>query len=447
VTPIPGRHSSHGAELLDELADTVRRYVVLPIPEAITAVVLWIAATHGQPAFQHATRLAINSPEKRCGKSRLLDIIEATCYKPLLSVNATVAALFRSIDDQDPPTILLDEADAIWSTKKSGDGSEDLRALINAGFGRGRPVLRCVGPQQTPTAFSSFAMAALAGIGDCLPDTVTDRSVRITMRRRAAREPVQSFRRRRDGDLLHKLRDRLTDWLRAHLEELESAEPESRLEDRAADTWEPLFAIADLAGGAWPGRARDAAMVLAAEAEGEDVAASQAVLLLSDIKDVFTEADTSVLSSEDLVNRLRGLTESPWGTFDLNASKLAYRLKPWKIKPTQVRPDGERQVRGYKLEDFHDTFDRYLPDPPSHSVTASQVQVIPVTPPASVTPQTVTVTQPVTELTCGSDGVTSGDAPFGPGRPPAGCERCELPLDPVLIREGETTHPMCEVAS
>ena len=32
------------------------------------------------------------------------------------------------------------------------------------------------------------------------------------------------------------------------------------LEDRAADTWEPLIAIADLAGGDWPTRARTAAV-------------------------------------------------------------------------------------------------------------------------------------------------------------------------------------------
>jgi hypothetical protein len=32
------------------------------------------------------------------------------------------------------------------------------------------------------------------------------------------------------------------------------------LEDRAADTWEPLIAIADLAGDGWPARARTAAV-------------------------------------------------------------------------------------------------------------------------------------------------------------------------------------------
>ena len=33
------------------------------------AVTLWTAATHGLPAWQHATRPAITSPTRRCGKA------------------------------------------------------------------------------------------------------------------------------------------------------------------------------------------------------------------------------------------------------------------------------------------------------------------------------------------------------------------------------------------
>jgi len=36
------------------------------------------------------------------------------------------------------------------------------------------------------------------------------------------------------------------------LAKLADAEPVMPLEDRAADVWEPLIAIADLAGGEWP---------------------------------------------------------------------------------------------------------------------------------------------------------------------------------------------------
>jgi hypothetical protein len=439
-----------GAALLDELQESLTRYVALPSPETGTAVVLWIAATHAQTAFQHATRLVISSPEKRCGKSRLLDIIEATCHKPLMAFNATVPALFRSIDPDDPPTLLLDEADAIWSTKKTSDGAEDMRALINAGFGRGRPVLRCVGPNQIPTEFSSFAMAALAGIGDCLPDTVTDRAVRITMRRRKTGETVRGFRQRRDADPLHSLRDRLGEWVTGHIAELTDAEPVSPLEDRAADTWEPLLAIADLAGHHWPATARTAALVLTEDALGQEAEGSIGVLLLSDIRQLLMPIATedipdptprSRIASSELVRLLHDLDESPWRGFDLNQNGLARRLRNYDVRPGQIRlePDAP-QVRGYKLEDFLEPFARYLP---SQAVTPSQSQVNTVTDAEDVTPQPVTDGQTVTGLTSRNDGVTARDTP---SRWRAGeCELCGNPLDPVLIRQGDTVHPTCAV--
>jgi hypothetical protein len=134
-----------GAVLLDELRDTITRYVVFADKHAPAAVALWIATTHALPAFECAPRLVISSPQKRCAKSRLLDIIAGTCHKPLATVNATTAAIFRSIGDNHPPTLILDEADTLWGSKKVAEQNEDLRALLNAGHQRGRPALRCVG--------------------------------------------------------------------------------------------------------------------------------------------------------------------------------------------------------------------------------------------------------------------------------------------------------------
>ena len=70
------------------------RYVVLPSEEAAWAVVLWIAATHGLPSFEHATRLVIHSPVKRCGKSRLLEIIENTAHDTIPTTNISVRPSF-----------------------------------------------------------------------------------------------------------------------------------------------------------------------------------------------------------------------------------------------------------------------------------------------------------------------------------------------------------------
>lgn len=359
-----------GAELLDELLATITRYVAFPDEHAAAATALWIATTHALPAFQHAPRLAITSPQKRCGKSRTLDVISGTCHRPLVSVNATVAAIFRSIGDKHPPTLIIDEADTLFGTKRAAEQNEDLRALLNAGHQRGRPALRCVGPNQIPTEFSTFAMAALAGIG-AVPDTITDRAINITMRRRTSAERVSQFRTRRDGPILENLRTKLATWAADRIDELSAAEPGMPVEDRAADTWEPLIAVADAAGGHWPQTARVACKALVDQATDSDEEQSLATKLLADIRDVFsTRNGVAFLASTELVAELRHIEDSPWDDYDLNARKLAHRLRQFGIKPGRAE---RNTVRGYALETFADAFARYTrPHPSNPSATGDE---------------------------------------------------------------------------
>jgi len=93
---------------------------------------LWVAATRSQESFRKPAPSGDQPPKKRCGKSRRLDVIETLVHRPLIAFNASVAALFRCNHPDDPPTLLLDEADTVWSKQKTG-AAEDLRALINTG--------------------------------------------------------------------------------------------------------------------------------------------------------------------------------------------------------------------------------------------------------------------------------------------------------------------------
>jgi Protein of unknown function (DUF3631) len=338
--------------LLDDVAAVFGRYVVLPSDEALDAVVLWTVATHAQPAFFTAPRLVISSPEKRCGKSRLLDVIEGLAHDPLMAFNATPAALVRSIDADDPPTLLFDEADAIWPISGGGSsGAENLRAMLNAGFNRGRPVIRCSGSgsNQTVVKLPSFAMAALAGIGDRVPDTITDRAVNVRMRRRASHERSDPLR---SGDLpaLRELATKVGGWLGGRLTELSEARPSLPVTDRAADVWEPLIAVADLAGSSWGERARHACRTLH-EAHSAAEADSGPGALLHAIRDAFGTSDR--VSTADLLSAL-----SPLGITD--AIGLSGTLRPYGIAPATLRlPTGAR-LKGYRREDFTDTFNRYL---------------------------------------------------------------------------------------
>nr|WP_240981326.1 DUF3631 domain-containing protein [Streptomyces sp. N502] len=338
----------------------------MPSEEALTAVTLWIAATHLQRAWQHAPRLAIVAPEKRCGKSRLLDVVTETVCSPLITVNASPAAIFRSITDEDPPTLLVDEADTLFGTPKAAERNEDLRGLINAGHQRNRPTLRVSGPEHKPTAFPTFAMAALAGIDD-LPDTVMDRSVVVRMRRRAAGEKVAAFRTTRDTPALHAIRDRLAAWLRPLYAQALEMEPPMPVEDRAADTWEPLVIIADLAGGEWPALARTACRTMTDYEVGQDEEGGLRTRLLVGIRRAFAaENDPAVLSTKRLLESLNADKEAPWaeyGASGLTPRGLQLLLKPYGISSANRRfPDGT-QAKGFARNQFLDTWARYCPEP------------------------------------------------------------------------------------
>lgn len=368
MTAQPDSSATQGAALLDALHEALNRYVVLPTPQAVDATVLWIAATHAQPGWAHAPRLVIRAPQKRCGKSRLLDIVEATCFEPFLTVNSSPSAVYRSISE-DPPTLLVDEADTVFGAKS--DGNEEIRGLLNAGHQRNRPAKRYDAANNRVESIPTFAMAALAGIG-AMPDTIEDRAVIIRMRRRAPGETVSPYRHRRDRPPLRALSEQLNAWLRTDLHELERAEPDIPFEDRAADTWEPLIIIADHAGGTWPDRARTAALALLAEAESNE-SASESIRLLTDCRTIF--GDHTALSTTELLRQLNADTEAPWSDYSnggLTAAKLSKILADYEIKSGNVRfPDGT-QAKGYRRADFHDAWTRYCPVPPEGPSQPSQ---------------------------------------------------------------------------
>lgn len=355
--------TADGVALLDELRAAIGKYVVLPSEEALTAVTLWVAATHIQTALQHAPRLAVVSPTKGCGKSRVLDVLHETVHQPMMTVNTSPAVIFRIIG-KNPPTMLVDEADTIFGPKASGD-SEILRGLLNAGHQRNRPAWRISGPDHKPTPFPTFAMAAIAGIGD-LPDTVMDRAVVLRMQKRKPGERVTPFRSRYSVPELNALRDRLTAWLGPLRGQAARMVPHMPVEDRAADTWEPLVIIADLAAGQWPAQARAACLTMTRHEAAQDEQSSLKTRLLRDIHRIFAQAENpEALSTQDLVAALLQDAEAPWaehGTKGLNAYHLSNLLRDFNISPANYRFDKGRQAKAYMRNRFLDAWARNCPD-------------------------------------------------------------------------------------
>ncbi len=431
-----------GPEILDRLRTALTRYVVLPTPEAADAVTLWIAATHVQPAWAHAPRLVIRGPEKRCGKSRLLDIVEATCHLPLITVNASTAAVYRSIGSDNPPTLLVDEADTIFGPK-AGDANEDLRGLLNAGHQRSRPAIRWDASRHRLETMPTFAMAALAGIGN-MPDTIEDRAVIIRMRRRAPGEHVDPYRHRRDRPALRTIAELLTGWLRAHHDELQDAEPAMPVEDRAADTWEPLVAVADLAAAHWPDRARHTVLTLTADAE-QAATVSTCVQLLTDCRAAF--AADQALPTALLLARLKHDPEAPWtthGPAGLTAMRLGVMLRDYDIRSANMRFPNGQQAKGYQRADFTDAWTRYCPPETSQAGYPSQPsQPSQARSERDGLPPWDGSSRPNTES---RPSLTSNGTPgtAGTDTPRATCIGCRQPL---TYDDGTSTHPTCTGAS
>jgi hypothetical protein len=254
---------------------------------------------------------------------------------------------------------LLDEVDAIFGPKAKDH--EGLRAILNVGNQRGTPVARCVGQKFELQEFEVFCPKALSGIGR-FPDTVADRSVPIRMRRRAPSESVERFRLRKVKPVADELRRALEQWAERVRPTIGGAEPDvpESLSDRAADGWEPLLAIADLAGGSWPGRARAAAVALHCDEEAAEE--SLGVKLLADLRGEFGPDEAAF--TEDLLERLNALVESPWGGFNdgrgIDARTLARMLRAFGLRPRTVRIR-EATAKGYTREALADCWSRYTP--------------------------------------------------------------------------------------
>jgi Protein of unknown function (DUF3631) len=345
--------SVDGAALLDSMSEAVGRHVIMP-DYSRDAAALWIVHSYLIDCFLVSPRLAIRSPVKRCGKTTLLDVIARLVLRPLPTANVTAAAVFRVVEAY-RPALLVDEADTFLRD------NDELRGIINSGHRHGGSVLRTVGDDHEPRAFSTYSPCAIALIGK-LPDTLHDRSVVIDLKRRLPSEEITPFRPDRAGDLDVSAR-KVARWTKDNAAGIADADPDlpAGVYNREADNWRPLLAIAEAAGGHWPERARQAIMQ-SRDAVGDDD--SRLVVLLDDIKAIFTERDTDRLASSDLTDVLVKIEGRPWAEYGrndkpLSQNQLARLLKRVNIVPSVVRI-GAETPRGYLLSQFSEAFERYL---------------------------------------------------------------------------------------
>ncbi len=358
------RENIDGAHLLDETAAFLKRFVAFPTEGDLAAVTLWAAHTHVLPAFESTPRIAFLSAEPGSGKTRSLEILETLVPRPVMAVNVSPAYLFRKVgDEQGAPTVLFDEIDTVFGPKAKGD-NEDVRGLLNAGHRRGAVAGRCVikGGKVETEELPAFAAVAMAGLG-WLPDTLLTRSVVVRMRRRAASEWIEPYRARLHEAEGNELRDQLAQWTNSVYWVLANEFPPlpDEVQDRNADVWEPLVALADAAGGRWPELARVTA-VTAVTHSGQEESVSLGIRLLGDVRGIFLDTKAQRLTTAELLSHLHMVDEGPWSDMrgkPLDARGLAHRLKAYDISSKTQRVDGVLN-KGYDRADLEDPWSRYL---------------------------------------------------------------------------------------
>jgi putative DNA primase/helicase len=180
-------------------------------------------------------------------------------------------------------------------------------------------------------------------------------------------EPVERARRREVGEAGRLLREQLAAWASTAGEDLTGARPElpDELNDREQDYWEPLLAIADMAGGAWPELARTTAVHLSAVA-AEDTGLLEE--LLAGIAGAFATVNGAHLSTADLIGSLCSDEEALWRGWwwdDREAKpakdaprRLAAKLRALGIRSADVRTEAGVR-KGYRADMFEDAFERF----------------------------------------------------------------------------------------
>ena len=357
-----------GAHLLDEVAATLRRFVIFDRVNDADVIAVWSLGTHCFDIFNIFPRLGITSPESECGKSTVLELLDLLVARPILSSSVTPAVVFRIIE-RERPTLLVDELDTFAERYPELDG------VFNSGHKAGASVLRVekIDDQLLPCRFATFAPLAYGRIGPP-KGTLANRSLKIHLMRKDRSEKTDSLRvheRHEQAQLFTRLRRQLARWALDNRERVQEQRPDTgELSNRERDNWLPLFEITAVASGGWLDKMHAAAGNAPRPSPFDD---SDAVRLLRDIRNIFHTRRVKQLTSERLIADLLLQRESGWEHYrherdPLDQRGLGKLLGTFAIHSKNLRSSqgelGEKrpqvQSRGYRFEQFTRMFAKFL---------------------------------------------------------------------------------------
>lgn len=352
----------------------IRRFCILP-KSAYLPLALWTVATHVSDAFGAFPYIAVLSPVKRSGKTRVLEVLELICAKPQRITSASPASIFRMMKES--PTLLLDEVEALRNSKPS-ESAQAILSILNAGHRKGAAVTRCVPPDWRVEPFPVYGPKAFAAIGR-LPDTLADRCICIPMQRKTANQTIERFLFARTPAEAEPIRSIMATWAvsnRDAVHQTYEAMGDLRfLADREADLWMPLFAACAIAAPERVEELKNCALALCGAKAADDLDDSLALTVLVDIRSVWTAGNQAMMTAT-LLEALESISDSPWAESEhrLTPRKLARMVRPFGVEPRQVRI-GSLTGKGYLRADFESAFSCYLPSKCAEKVTSETTSI------------------------------------------------------------------------
>ena len=344
------------ASLLDAISDQIKTRVIFQSEHDANAITLWIAGTYLMDSWSLYPKLMLNSPERECGKTTALQVIEAFVCNGKIASSTTPSAVYRLIQSQ-ALTLLIDEAD------RSLPHNEELNAVINAGHTR-RTATKILSQKTSdgnwePKELSLWCPQVIAGIGE-FEDTLTSRSIVIGLRRKTNQETVKhlsiGFFEEHGTD-----RDSLSSWSKGITRDDLQLEPDMPVEahNRERDNWLPLFQIAQIASSQWSDSAAAAFRAIELE-RSANVPVASGTELLMDIRQSLIDFIDVEIRASDLLIRLINMQDSDWQQFNygkpITHKKLNKMLRPYGIQPKK-----RREANVFLLDNLQDAFNRYLP--------------------------------------------------------------------------------------
>jgi hypothetical protein len=288
----------------------VRQYLTMS-EHVLVVFVLSIAATHIYEKFSVAPRVLFTSEEPDSGKSTALEIARSLMYRANEESFATAAAIRDHLGqtlaaDSASCSIALDEGDLLEATARAA-----LLLLWNLGHAKGAKHSLMSGGRKKLT--NLFAPMFAAGLGRILGPAQLSRTFVLRMRPydEKTKPELDWWAPGDEGDTAESRKETidtfyryLRHWAATRKFRLQPRMPAGIIR-RSADNFRSLLSVADVCGGNWPQRAREALITLVKETIDDQ---PKAIILRHGLL-LFERLDTDVLDVGLFNRELHKLSE------------------------------------------------------------------------------------------------------------------------------------------